>query len=251
MFQRAPLHTYVKSSCGASWGCWGGQTGGTSVCSGTASSIQADCIDGADNAGILYYITGVCHQTANRILWPAGIILPDAAHPDIRSSYFLYDEWGKNIPGWPQWPDRANICTGSPSSSGPSSRAGSSSYPPFSGSSSMSFGFRRGGGRDRHSDMAQLVKAGLGHSVDPRACDELLKLQTELQARQEELARLLLANEINKEKYIFELNEAMKFASTVGERILGPEAFHKVFGEFRVQNLGDVTRFLSGNSAAG
>lgn len=112
----------------------------------------------------------------------------------------------------------------------------------------LTVGFQQGGGADRRSDIARLVKAGLGYSVDPKICEELLELQTKLQARQLELARLLLTKEIDREKYISELSKAMKMASTIGEKLLGFEAFHKVFGEFRVQNLGDVTRFVSGHS---
>lgn len=242
--QQTILHTYVKSSCGAAWGCWGGTTGGTSICAGTGSSIQADCIDGKDDAGIIYYITGVCHQIANRILFPAGIILPDAAYPDIRSSYFLYNEWGQNLPGRPpfyQWPNRANICA----TSGPPSGSARSSFPRLSGSGPMSFGMQ-GGQKDRRARVSKLVEAGLGHSVNAEICDALAEMQAVLQARQVELAQLLMTKEISKEKYIRELDEAMKIASDAGEQILGFEGFHKVFGEFRVHNLGDVSKFLSG-----
>jgi len=97
----------------------------------------------------------------------------------------------------------------------------------------------------------ELVEAGLGHPVEARVCAALVELQSRLQERQQELARLFLAKEISKEKYISELDEAMKRASKIGEKILGIEQFHKVFGEFRVHNLGDVNKFISGQSAAG
>jgi hypothetical protein len=80
------FHTYVKSSCGASWGCWGGTTGGISICGGTGSSVEADCIDGKDDAGILYYITGVCHQIANRIL---GAMSPNSWLPVPRHGSYI------------------------------------------------------------------------------------------------------------------------------------------------------------------
>ncbi len=73
--QQTIVHTYVRSSCGASWGCWGGSTGGVRVCNGTGSSKEADCIS-QRGAGILYGVNGVCHQTANRILSPANIAIP-------------------------------------------------------------------------------------------------------------------------------------------------------------------------------
>jgi hypothetical protein len=99
--------------------------------------------------------------------------------------------------------------------------------------------------KDRRARTAELVEAGLGHSVSAELCDALADMQVQLQARQVELARMLLTKEISQEKYIGELDEAMKVASSIGEKILGYESFHKVFGEFRVRNLGDIGKFLS------
>jgi hypothetical protein len=109
----------------------------------------------------------------------------------------------------------------------------------------MSFGMQ-GGQKDRRARISKLIEAGLGYSVNSEICDALVEMQAQLQARQVELARLLVAEKISKERYIHELDEAMKDASDVGEQILGFESFHKVFGEFRVRNLGDVGKFLSG-----
>jgi hypothetical protein len=70
-------------------------------------------------------------------------------------------------------------------------------------------------------------------------------MQARLQARQTELAQQLLSRAISREKYISELDEAMKQASSAGEDLLGFDAFHKVFGEFRVHSLGDPARFIA------
>src|ERR1700731_2900438 len=85
----AYTHVYVQSSCGAIWGCNGGKTGGVPVCSGLGSSIVADCIDGRDNAGIVYATTGVCVQIANRILSPANVQIPLTTQ-HARKANFLY-----------------------------------------------------------------------------------------------------------------------------------------------------------------
>jgi hypothetical protein len=60
-------HTYVVSSCGLRWGCWGRDQGGMPIRGAAGSSQLADCLSQPNSqAGILYAITGVCHQTANR-----------------------------------------------------------------------------------------------------------------------------------------------------------------------------------------
>lgn len=62
-------HTYVKSSDGHVWPCWGRSSGGRPICAGTGNTAQADCLSRPNSkAGIHYGKTGVCHQTANRIL---------------------------------------------------------------------------------------------------------------------------------------------------------------------------------------
>src|SRR5690242_17238200 len=72
-------HTYVRSALGHAWGCWGRSSGGSLICSGTGDWQIADCLSQPNSeAGIRYTRTGVCHQTANRILWPAKIIVSGA-----------------------------------------------------------------------------------------------------------------------------------------------------------------------------
>lgn len=82
-------HTYVRSTDGYSWNCWGSAEGGTAICYGQGSSAVANCISihqpanpdfTKECAGIRHYaIDGVCHQAANRILYPAGVIVDQAA----------------------------------------------------------------------------------------------------------------------------------------------------------------------------
>lgn len=68
-------HTYVHSMSGDRWGCFGRNDGGRKICSGGGRHRipLARCLsDPSGTAGIIYGITGVCHQAANRILYPAG-----------------------------------------------------------------------------------------------------------------------------------------------------------------------------------
>jgi hypothetical protein len=74
-------HTYVMCGTGRkAWSCWGGKTGGTELRRGPGSTKRANAIAQQDErAGIMcYLINGVCHQAANRILYPAGILVTGA-----------------------------------------------------------------------------------------------------------------------------------------------------------------------------
>ena len=84
-------HTYVKSVMGKkAWGCWGGKTGGTELRAATGSTRQADAIAEPDErAGInCYLVNGVCHQAANRVLFPAGITVRGARGYDVSEALF-------------------------------------------------------------------------------------------------------------------------------------------------------------------
>ncbi len=84
-------HTYVKCGTGGkAWGCWGGKTGGTELRRGTGSTKRADAIAEADERARIkcYLINGVCHQAANRILFPAGITVKGARGYDVSESLF-------------------------------------------------------------------------------------------------------------------------------------------------------------------
>jgi hypothetical protein len=91
LFANLADHTYVQCGTGGkAWGCWGGKTGGTELRRGTGSTQRADAIAGADeHAGIkCYLINGVCHQAANRILFPAGITVRGARGYDVSEALF-------------------------------------------------------------------------------------------------------------------------------------------------------------------
>jgi len=65
-------HTYVTSEAGDAWGCHGRSSGGAEICTGTGDVSDARDLAGSDGeAGLRWGVTGLCHQMANRILWPA------------------------------------------------------------------------------------------------------------------------------------------------------------------------------------
>lgn len=96
LFLKAADHTYVEcGNGGKGWSCWGGKTGGTAFNSGTGSTKRADAIaEPNERAGITcYLINGVCHQAANRILFPAGILVSAARGYSVSSA--LFGPYGK------------------------------------------------------------------------------------------------------------------------------------------------------------
>ena len=105
-------HTYVTSSDGYVWPCWGRSSGGHSICSGNGSSAGANCFSQTDShAGILYALTGVCHQTANRILFPAKVIVSAAG--GYWASVLLYGTYGTHsLPALIEWEVRKGRCGG-------------------------------------------------------------------------------------------------------------------------------------------
>jgi hypothetical protein len=92
-------HTYVTCVGGYAWGCWGRNSGGRIISTGTGSSAQANCLSWpSSTAGLIYGVTGVCHQTANRILWPAGITVSRAK--GYWASFLAYGTYGTDVPAW-------------------------------------------------------------------------------------------------------------------------------------------------------
>lgn len=99
LFLKAADHTYVECGTGQKgWACWGGKTGGEVLASATGSTNQANDIAGADEKANIkcYLINGVCHQAANRILYPAGITVRDARGYGVSES--IYGPYGR--PTW-------------------------------------------------------------------------------------------------------------------------------------------------------
>ena len=104
-------HTYVTSSAHHVWPCFGRSSGGRPVCRGAGDIDKADCLSNPlSQAGIAYGVTGVCHQAANRILYPSGLTVSVAR--GYRWSVFSYGAYGKDAttrdnfsPAGNPWPE--------------------------------------------------------------------------------------------------------------------------------------------------
>ena len=94
-------HTYVECGGGGkAWGCFGRKKGGALLRTGTGSSKQANEIAGSkERAGLkCYAVNGVCHQAANRILWPAEVRVQGAR--GYLLSEAIYGPFGR-VGFWP------------------------------------------------------------------------------------------------------------------------------------------------------
>lgn len=103
-------HTYVSSSDGNKWGCWGRDAGGRKICEGQGDSQKADCLSQpAGTALIVYAVTGVCHQTANRILRPSRKTVSNAQA--YAASWALYGAYGGTNRAFdPAWKAHEAVC---------------------------------------------------------------------------------------------------------------------------------------------
>jgi hypothetical protein len=91
-------HTYVTSSDGFAWPCWGRSSGGRMVCGGGGSSLRANCLSELQ-AFLIYGVNGVCHQAANRILAPASWVTVSGAK-GYWASVGAYGPYGTNVTIW-------------------------------------------------------------------------------------------------------------------------------------------------------
>ena len=89
-------YTYVVCGTGAKgWACWGGKSGGKSLRSAVGSTRRADSIAEPDEKANIrcYAINGVCHQAANRILFPAQATVRGARGYKISEA--IYNTYGR------------------------------------------------------------------------------------------------------------------------------------------------------------
>lgn len=84
-------YTYVESGPGEnSWACWSRKDNGIAFQGGPGSTAQAAAIADLDeHAGIAsYLVNGICHQAANRILYPARLLVTGARGYGLSEALF-------------------------------------------------------------------------------------------------------------------------------------------------------------------
>ena len=184
-----------------------------------------------NDAGIWYGLTGVCHQIANRILDPAGILVEQARGYNVSELVF-----GKH--GIGPWPERARC--GSPGAGSFSSGAGTGAS---AGSGSVSFeapsydeailmAHRSTRSEDvEATELAALVQRKLGHELEAKTFQDLLTVQKALRDRRAFLAQQLATKRITPEEYLSQFNMALRQAMMQNKNLLGAEKFRAIFGD--------------------
>ena len=97
---------------------------------------------------------------------------------------------------------------------------------------------------DPRVELSSLIQSTLGHPVDNKKFAALIAMREALQDRIDQLSDELMERELSPEAYLERLDQTLIEASRQGEDILGYSDFHKVFGELRIEKLGDAKLFL-------
>lgn len=227
-------HTYVTSSDGYIWPCWGRSAGGKLISSGQGSSARANCLSQNDShAGIVYGVTGVCHQTSNRILSPAGITVSSAS--GYWASVLLYGVYGTHsAPALIEWEIRKANCSrisGDRAIALPvRSAALAAASKPVAPQSAEERNFLdkinemhashvktmtvRGMGEIKHPDFLAreldiMADYKLGKAKDPKQIKSLQSIQADALKEKDELVLALNNRKINGEEYAGKVNDLL------------------------------------------
>jgi len=232
-------HTYVTSSCGLRWGCWGRDSGGRSLSAGIGSSVVADCLSQPNSqAGILYGITGVCHQTSNRILHPGQITV--AGCQGYNLSTFLYGVYGLR-----NWPERAACyAAGANLAQTASGRLGNRVTKPLSRINVYNSKITTATSEEARqlAELSAITEMALGRPLDRTTLDNLLAIQIILRQTQSILATRLQNGELSPDQYVDQLNSTLALAMAESRLLLGDEHFQAIFGESERQSEDLVNR---------
>lgn len=239
--QNAPLwdHTYVSSSCGLRWGCFGRSQGGREICRGQGDSSIADCLSRPNSTtGLHYGITGVCHQAANWILGPAGILVKAARGYAI--SVFSYGTYGKNRQHPSLSPcyaptgsidQRLDFGTTGADGTYLASRIDPNDWfggaRPASSETDAVIDIHHPA---RIAELQALIDDAPGVRLDPAIFEQLLMIRGRLWDEQERLSRLLEERTIDPDEFLTRMGRANQAAMVRSRQVLGSD-FHRIFGD--------------------
>jgi hypothetical protein len=258
----APMwdHTYASTDDGKSWCCFGSDNGGKQVCSDSGDSAFADCLSApmyhecsatiavSRFAGILYGVHGVCHQAANRVLYPAGILVTKARGYGF--SLLAYGTYGNHSPTWPELQKCATIHSGS---GGVGGNIGGGSgghlgglamqgdnktaqfsrkirsiyaqiFQPFIGGSSV------GVAEVAEQELSALAEMNLGEGYDRGKISQVAKIQRHFRDVQSQLARDVEVNKLTPNDYSNQLKYLLSETASACERVLGSADYLRLFG---------------------
>jgi hypothetical protein len=225
-------HTYAISSCGLRWRCWGRSAGGRQLGAASGSSLIADCLSQPNSqAGINYYVTGVCHQTANRILHPAQVTVAGCRGYPV--SYFMFGAYGRG-----NWPELTKCYVGAPIIVG-SSGAHTSNPQGDDMATKEAYDRTVSKGRTEADDgelthlreLRALVQLQLHTPLPAATFLSLAAIQEDLRKTQGMLASHLESHAMNSDEYLSRTEAALRDAMVRSLNLLGQERFNALFGD--------------------
>lgn len=258
-------HTYVTSSDGYIWPCWGRSAGGKLISSGQGSSARANCLSQSDShAGIVYGVTGVCHQTSNRILFPAGITVSSAS--GYWASVLLYGVYGTHsAPALIEWEIRKVNCSrisGDRAIALPLRAAASAAASkPVAPQSAEERAFLdkvnemhashvktmtvRGMGEIKHPDFLAreldiMADYKLGKAKDPKQIKSLQNFQADAVKEKNELVLALNKRKIDGEEYANKVNDLLVTLLNNCSKTVSEDHYVRLFGMKRGAAFGIV-----------
>jgi hypothetical protein len=251
-------HTYVLSSEGHKWGCWGRDAGGKAICSGNGSASVANCISQPKStSGLIYAVTGVCHQTANRILYPARAIVSRAR--GYWASSLVYGTYGTDGLAWIIRRTACGMAKGAETSAATGRSAGLSTargevgylkaidalYTTAAKKAASPLALGRALAKPSNLVLMETditVAYRLGKDARPTSVSGVKKMQKALFANKVTLDGKYNNNQISKKKYADRVNDLVKKMLDRAEKELGAEQFTRIFGLERGERIGLVDK---------
>lgn len=235
-------HTYVRSSNHV-WPCFGRGYGGSEICSGKGDPHIANCLSRPHStAEIRFLLTGVCHQCANRILHPAGVLVVRAAGYGFTS--FQYGTYGD--PPWhglqvcysggggAKAPDRDRAMTHNPNSQNPDTKFFGRIRALYDRVVKGEIKLEDAGTNAAFAreELQALTDRLLGEGYDVNKVERLAQTQLKLRHAQRDLTAHLDEGSITPEEYFVQQRLQIDWAFDSCEAILGHD---------------DCVRFMGGN----
>lgn len=218
-------HTYVTSSCGRTWGCWGRKAGGSLIVSGGGSSYVAGCLSlEHERAGIAYGLTGVCHQAANRILFPAAVLVDGAR--GYAASVMAYGHYGIGL-----WSQRARCVEAAMERPLKMGLDQSTWTGPASGAvvnDSQELTFLESG---IAKDFKDLIDSRLGGRLSPMEYASILDIQERIFDARRASAKKLLTGSVSHDCARDEIQMYIYRGLAESLLLLGKDRFETLFGE--------------------
>jgi hypothetical protein len=241
-------HVYVASDIGHEWGCFGRNSGGTMICSGDGDAYFANCLSyprASNSLGVYLYaaitwgVDGVCHQAANRILYPignGGLIVAVARGYWLSST--LYDDYGLGtLVPWPRVTHCANLHmvqgVGGSSLGGPSvARKDQKNTQLATTIQEIHANVDLNGNEDAvtRAKLEALARVQLGEDFDSTKVAKIAEYRSWWREQQRALGSQLARGQIDQQTFIASLKNLTQQMAKQCVNVLGESDFERLFG---------------------